>query len=55
MTAAPEEFSTLFVMSLKARFTEKLLPCNYGFVCYLFIIIGGCVVCVDESWPMPVA
>ena len=26
ITAAPEEFSTLFVISLKALLTEKLLP-----------------------------
>lgn len=53
MTAAPDEFRTLFVMSLKARFTEKLRPWIY-YVVALFVlkIFGSCM--FAEREPMPV-
>lgn len=41
ITAAPEEFSTLFVMSLKALLTEKLLPYMFYYVEFLFMILGS--------------
>ena len=45
ITAAPEEFNTLFVISLNARLTEKLRPWIGYAAEGLFIIIGGCMCC----------
>lgn len=53
MTAAPEELSTLFVISLKARFTEKLRPWIYCVAEPLLAIIFGSWT-LEERAPVPV-
>lgn len=53
MTAAPEVLRTLFVISLNALLTEKLLPWMGWAAWGLLIIIGG-YMCWEASWPMPV-